>query len=215
MERTDTDRRPHLPPRTITFGMTGASGVCYGMRLMEQLMAHNCRLLVMISRAARSVFAAEEGIDLPQEPAALKDCFLERFTGARPDLLMVFGESDWHAPVASGSGAPRQMVVCPCSTGMLSSVAHGASDTLMERAADVVLKERGRLVLVPREMPLSSIHLENMLKLSRMGAVIMPASPGFYARPHTIADLVDTVVGRILDQLGIETTLVRRWGAAE
>lgn len=114
--------------------------------------------------------------------------------------------------MASGSAAPSKMVVCPCSTGTLSSIAIGASDNLIERAADVVLKERGQLILVPREMPLSSIHLENMLKLSQMGATIMPAAPGFYHNPKTIDDLVDFVVARILDHLGIEQSLVARWG---
>jgi 4-hydroxy-3-polyprenylbenzoate decarboxylase len=214
MERTDTRPTHDLPQRTITVGMSGASGMRYGMRLLEQLLRHDCRLLVMISRAARAVFAAEEGGVLPEDPAALGSFLQARFAVERPGHLTVFDDGDWHAPVASGSAAPRQMVVCPCSTGMLSAIAHGASDTLMERAADVVLKEGGRLVLVPREMPLSSIHLENMLALSRMGVVIMPASPGFYLRPQTIDDLVNMVVGRILDQLGIDNTLSPPWGAA-
>ena len=126
--------------------------------------------------------------------------------------LSVFGPDEWTAPVASGSGAPKQMVVCPCTMGTLSAIAMGASDNLLERAADVVIKERGSLILVPREMPYSSIHLENMLKLSRMGVTIIPASPGFYTKPQTVADLVDSVVGRILDHLGIEHRLLPRWG---
>lgn len=117
------------------------------------------------------------------------------------------------APVASGSGAPSSMVICPCSTGTLSAIACGASNNLIERAADVALKERRKLILVPRESPYSTIHLENMLALSRMGAVILPASPGFYHRPQRVEDLVDFVVARILNQLGIENALLPRWGA--
>ena len=114
--------------------------------------------------------------------------------------------------MASGSAAPKQMVVCPCSTGSLSAIANGASDNLVERAADVVIKERGQLILVPREMPLSSIHLEHMLKLSQMGVTIMPAAPGFYHQPKSISDLVDFVVARILDHLGLDQQLMARWG---
>jgi 4-hydroxy-3-polyprenylbenzoate decarboxylase len=116
------------------------------------------------------------------------------------------------APVASGSGAPSAMVVCPCSTGCLSAIATGASNNLIERAADVALKERRQLILVPREAPYSTVHLENMLKLSQMGAVILPASPGFYHKPESVDDMVDFVVARILNQLGIEQDLLARWG---
>ena len=116
------------------------------------------------------------------------------------------------APVASGSNAPRAMVICPCSTGTLSAIACGASNNLIERAADVMLKEQKKLILVSREMPLSTIHLENMLKLARMGCVMMPASPGFYQRPEQISDLIDFVVARILDQLQIEQQLMPPWG---
>ena len=157
------------------------------------------------------VFATEENVKIPSRPSDAAAFFSEQ-CGAKEGQIQVFGKEEWFSPVASGSAAPRKMVVCPCSTGTLSSIAIGASDNLIERAADVVLKERGQLILVPREMPLSSIHLENMLKLSQMGATIMPAAPGFYHNPKTIDDLVDFVVARILDHLGIEQSLVARWG---
>ena len=168
-------------------------------------------MYVLISSAAKVVFATEENVKIPGRPEDAAAFFTEH-CNAKPDQIKVFGKEEWFSPVASGSAAPAKMVVCPCSTGTLSAISIGASDNLIERAADVVLKERGQLILVPREMPLSSIHLENMLKLSQMGATIMPAAPGFYHNPKTIDDLVDFVVARILDHLGIEQSLVARWG---
>ena len=126
--------------------------------------------------------------------------------------LRVFGREDWMAPWASGSGQPGPLVICPCSTGTLSAIATGASNNLIERAADVALKERRKLILVPRETPYSEIHLQNMLTLTRMGAVILPASPGFYHEPQSIQDLIDFIVARILNQLGIEQQLMPAWG---
>jgi 4-hydroxy-3-polyprenylbenzoate decarboxylase len=124
----------------------------------------------------------------------------------------VFGRQQWTAPVASGSNAPEAMVVCPCTTGTLASIASGICQDLIDRAADVMLKEQRKLVLVVRETPLSAIHLEHMLKLARLGAVIMPASPGFYFGPRSLEDLVDFMVGRVLDHLGITHRLTPRWG---
>jgi len=124
----------------------------------------------------------------------------------------VLARDNWMSPVASGSSAPKQMIVCPCSTGTLSAIANGASDNLLERAADVVIKEKGQLILVPREMPYSAIHLENMLKLARLNVTIMPASPGFYQQPKTVEDLVDFVVARVLDHIGVPQSLLPRWG---
>jgi 4-hydroxy-3-polyprenylbenzoate decarboxylase len=126
--------------------------------------------------------------------------------------LKVFGHEDWFAPPASGSGEKSPLVICPCSTGTLSALATGASNNLIERAGDVALKERRQLILVPREAPYSEVHLENMLKLTRMGAVIMPASPGFYHNPSSVDDLVDFIVARLLDHLELPQTLVPRWG---
>ncbi len=130
-----------------------------------------------------------------------------------PKQIRVFGEDDWMSPVASGSGAPSSMVICPCSTGTLSAIACGLSNNLAQRAATVVLKERRKLIIVPREAPYSEIHLENMLKLSRMGSIIIPASPGFYNRPETVNDMVDFIVARILDQLGVPQELMPSWGS--
>ncbi|MCW8109849.1 UbiX family flavin prenyltransferase [Alteromonas ponticola] len=196
---------------SITLAITGASGAPYALRLLESLLTTHCTVHLLISSAAKVVLATEEELQLPSRPAQIKSFFVEKFS-CNEDQLHVYGKEEWFSPVASGSAAPKTMVVCPCSTGTLSSIATGASDNLIERAADVVLKERGQLILVPREMPLSSIHLENMLKLSQLGATIMPAAPGFYHQPQSINDLVDFVVARILDHIGIDQTLMPRWG---
>ena len=197
--------------KQVTIAITGASGAPYALTLLQSLVKADYEVFVLISSAAKVVFATEENVKIPSRPSDAAAFFSEQ-CGAKEGQIQVFGKEEWFSPVASGSAAPRKMVVCPCSTGTLSSIAIGASDNLIERAADVVLKERGQLILVPREMPLSSIHLENMLKLSQMGATIMPAAPGFYHNPKTIDDLVDFVVARILDHLGIEQSLVARWG---
>jgi 4-hydroxy-3-polyprenylbenzoate decarboxylase len=195
----------------ISLAITGASGAPYALRLLEQLLRGSTTVYLMISSAARVVLKEESDIELPREPAAVSEFFSKRF-GTNKNLLRVFGEQDWFAPVASGSNPPRAMVVCPCTVGTLSAIAAGASNNLMERAADVMLKEQRKLILVVRETPLSAIHLENMLKLARLGAVIMPASPGFYHRPQRVEGLVDFMVARVLDHLGIEHQLTGRWG---
>ncbi|MFO8045837.1 MAG: flavin prenyltransferase UbiX [Halomonas sp.] len=199
------------PP--VTVALTGASGAQYGLRLIEALVTADHEVWVMISKAAHLVIATETAVDLPARPERLAEALISR-SGARPGQVRCFGREDWMAPVASGSGAPSSMVICPCSTGTLSAVATGASNNLIERAADVALKERRQLILVPREAPFSAIHLEHMLALTRMGAVILPAAPGFYHQPTTIDDLVDFIVARILNQLGIVHRLVPRWGEA-
>lgn len=197
--------------KTITLAFTGASGAPYGLRLLETLVAANYQVFVLISSAAKVVFATEEDLKIPAKPDACAEFFIQRYK-AKPEQIKVFGRDEWFSPVASGSAAPKQMVICPCSTGTLSAIATGKSDNLIERGADVVLKERGQLILVPREMPLSTIHLENMLKLAQVGATIMPAAPGFYHQPQRIEDLVDFVVARILDHLNIDQTIMPRWG---
>jgi 4-hydroxy-3-polyprenylbenzoate decarboxylase len=197
--------------KTITLAITGASGAPYAIELLRQLVHQEVQVFVLISSAAQVVFKTESNIALPSRPDKAQDFLTEMFD-AKPDQIQVFGKENWFSPVASGSAAPKQMVVCPCSTGTLSAIANGASDNLIERGADVVLKERGQLILVTREMPLSTLHLENMHKLSQMGVTIMPASPGFYHNPQTIEDLVNFVVARILDHLDIKQELVSRWG---
>ncbi|MGO2414264.1 MULTISPECIES: flavin prenyltransferase UbiX [Cobetia] len=195
----------------VTVALTGASGAQYGLRLIECLVAAGHEVMVMVSKAAHMVIATETDEELPARPVRLAEVLSERY-GAKSGQIRCFGREDWMAPVASGSGAPSAMVVCPCSTGSLSSIACGASNNLIERAADVALKERRTLILVPRETPFSAIHLEHMLALTRMGAVILPAAPGFYHRPQSIDDMIDFIVARILNQLGIAHTLMPRWG---
>ncbi|NKC17480.1 UbiX family flavin prenyltransferase [Pseudoalteromonas sp. S4498] len=198
----------------ITLAFSGASGAPYGLRLLEVLVSLNYQVYVLISSAARVVLDTESNLKLSgNEQKATEQ--LQALFCAKDKQIQVFGKDNWFSPVASGSAAPKQMVVCPCSAGSVSAIALGASDNLLERAADVVIKERGQLILVPRETPFSPIHLENMLKLSRLGVTIMPAAPGFYHQPQSIDDLVDFMVARILDHLNIEHTLVKRWGYGE
>lgn len=205
----DTNVPGFKPP--ISVALTGASGAQYGLRLIDCLVAADHEVWVMISKAAQMVIATETDERLPAQPARLAEALIAR-SGATRGQIRCFGREDWMAPVASGSGAAASMVICPCSTGTLSAVATGASNNLIERAADVALKERRQLILVPRETPFSAIHLEHMLSLTRMGAVILPAAPGFYHRPTSIEAMVDFIVARILNQLGIEHQLTPRWG---
>ena len=196
----------------INLAFTGASGAQYGLRLLQCLVANGCRVNVMISKAAQVVMATETDFRLPGSTPAMAEA-LAAYAGAEDGQVQVFGREEWFSPPASGSGEKAPLVVCPCSTGTLSALATGASNNLIERAGDVALKERRKLILVLRETPYSEVHLENMLKLTRMGAVIMPASPGFYHNPQSLDDLVDFMVARILDHLDLPQTLVPSWGA--
>ncbi|GAA06963.1 flavin prenyltransferase UbiX [Photobacterium leiognathi] len=200
-----------MTDKRITLAWTGASGAPYGLRLLECLLAANYQVYLLISSAARVVLATEHGLKLSASPDKAREQLVEHLH-CDADKLIVCGKDDWFSPVASGSAAPKQMVVCPCSAGSLASIAYGMSDNLIERAADVVIKERGQLLLVVRETPFSTIHLENMLKLSKLGVTVMPAAPGFYHQPQSIDDLIDFMVARILDHLGVEQGLVPRWG---
>ncbi len=195
----------------ICVAITGASGSPYALRLIEVLLAAGWAVDVIVSKAAQLVVATETALALPGNPRAQAET-LQRLFEVDEQRLRVFGREDWMAPWASGSGQPGPVVICPCSTGTLSAIACGASNNLIERAADVALKERRKLILVPRETPYSEIHLQNMLSLTRMGAVILPASPGFYHQPQSMNDLVDFVVARILNQLGVEQQLMPAWG---
>ena len=197
--------------KSITLAITGASGAQYGLRLLQLLLASSCRVHLLISDAAQQVINIETSLTLPAEPNQWADYFSVLYEAA-PKQLQVYGKQQWTASVASGSNAPDAMVICPCSSGSVSAIAQGASNNLIERAADVMLKERKSLTIVHREMPLSAIHLENLLKLSQLGVTIMPASPGFYHQPQSVDDLVDFVVARILDHLDIEHQLFARWG---
>lgn len=201
----------HSPLNTVTLALSGASGMAYGLRLLECLLAAEVRVYLLVSQAAHIVAKQELGIALPARAGDLEKQLSESLN-ARTGQLSVFGREDWNAPVASGSNPADAMVVCPCSMGTLAAIAHGLSDNLIERAADVMLKERKTLILVPREAPFSTLHLENMLALSRMNAVILPANPGFYHRPQSVEEIVDFIVARILDQLGVRHALTARWG---
>ncbi|MCU7939929.1 MAG: UbiX family flavin prenyltransferase [gamma proteobacterium symbiont of Bathyaustriella thionipta] len=204
--------------RVVTLAVTGASGSPYFINLLKNLLFSNVKVNLLLSSAAKIVIKTELNIALPDNDEDLKSFFLNYFSSdlkqvdSLNSLLNVYGKEEWTAPVASGSSSAHAMVVCPCSMGTLSAIAQGASNNLIERAADVILKEQRQLILLTREMPFSAIHLENMLKLSRMGVTIMPASPGFYHQPESIDDLVSFVVARILDHLHIEHNLGMRWG---
>ncbi len=196
---------------TVTLAFTGASGAAYGLRLLECLLSAKCHVNLVISKAGQMVLAMESELTIPSRPQDAQQFLSEHFNAA-PGLLKVYGRDDWMAPMASGTGCSDAMVICPCTAGALSAVAQGTSDNLIERAADVVIKEHRTLILLVRETPLSAIHLENMLKLARLGVVIMPANPGFYQKPTSVNDLVDFMVARILDHLNIQHQLLPCWG---
>lgn len=198
--------------KTICLALTGASGMPYGLRLLECLLESGCKVQLLYSQASQVVARQELEFDLPSRPSDAKASLLARLPAATAENLAVYGREEWFAPVASGSNPPDAMVVCPCSMGTLAAIAQGLADNLIERAADVVMKEGRKLVLVPRETPFSAIHLENMLRLSRAGAVILPPSPGFYHHPQSVQDIVDFVVARVMDQIGVPHTLMQRWG---
>ena len=201
----------HFPLKTVTLALSGASGMAYGLRLLECLLHADLHVNLLVSQAAHIVVKQELGVSLPPRAMDLEKQ-LNGSMGTQEGQLRVYGREDWNAPVASGSNAADAMVVCPCSMGTLAAIAHGMSDNLIERAADVMLKEQRKLILVPRETPFSVLHLENMVSLARMGTVILPANPGFYHLPRSIEDVIDFIVARILDQLGVPHELMARWG---
>ncbi|MEX0893983.1 MAG: flavin prenyltransferase UbiX [Gemmatimonadota bacterium] len=189
----------------LTLAITGASGAPYAVRLLQVLSASDVSVRLIVSRTGWRLLAEEAGIASEEE--------LRKATAWR--RVQLYEDSDRGATPASGSAPSRGMIVCPCSMGTLASIAQGTTRSLIERAADVCLKERRPLVLVPRETPYSTIHLENMLRLSRAGALVLPASPGFYHRPESIDELIDFVVGRILMHVGVEHSLGPRWESGE
>ena len=196
--------------KQIVVAITGASGSIYGLRLTEELLRADCRVSLLLTKSGLDVLRYETGLEWEGTTSARKQLMRDYFGGSRK--LEHYDEKDLFAPIASGSSAPDAVVVCPCSMGTAGRIAAGMSENLIERAADVALKERRDLILVPRETPFNQIHLENLLALSRAGAHILPAMPAFYHRPKKIEELVDFVVGKILDSLGVEHKLFQRWG---
>jgi len=200
-----------MKPQVVTLAMTGASGAEYTLRLFEILLRQNIRVQFITSQPGQIVMGMETSLKLSGPPQKMRQAFAEHFA-ADPELIQVYSRDQWTAPPASGSSVADAVVVCPCSMGSLASIAVGSSDNLIHRAADVAIKERKTLILVPRETPFSSIHLENMLKLARLGVVILPPNPGFYHGVSKVSELVDFIVARILDQLGVDNDLSPRWG---
>jgi 4-hydroxy-3-polyprenylbenzoate decarboxylase len=197
--------------KTICLAISGASGFQYAVRLLQCLLEQDITVHLVVSDAAKEVARLECGYQIPQTISAYPDFFRE-LAGTSKGTLYAYEQKDWSSPVASGSANINAMVVCPCSTGTLSSIANGNSDNLIERGATVCLKEHRRLVIVPREMPVSAIQLEHMHKLACLGVRVLPASPGFYHKPQSINDLIDFVVARILQQLDLPHDLVPQWG---
>jgi len=200
-----------IQQKHIIVAITGASGAPYALRLIQKLLNTNAFLHVLLSDAARIVLQQECDVLLP-ESANETATTLAQYCGCKTENIRCYDKHDWFSPVASGSSNIQHMVVVPCSMGTLAGIANGISDQLIERAADVMIKERKQLILMPRETPLSAIHLEHMLKLSRLGVDIMPAMPGFYHRPERIEDLIDFMVSRVLDHLHVDNTEAKRWG---
>ncbi len=193
----------------VFLGITGASGAPYAARLLEALTEADCEVGVCASAAAVEVLATE----LYGDARLSRDETLARFLEhARGGQVTLYDERDWHAPYASGSAKVDAYVICPCSMGTLGALASGVMSNVIQRAGSVALKEGRRLVVMPRETPLSDIHLENMLRLRRAGATILFLAPGFYHGAETVSDLVDFMVARCLDQIGLEHSLTRRWG---
>ncbi len=192
----------------VFLGITGASGAPYAARLLQALVAADCEVGICASASGVEVIATE----LYGDARLSRDEVLARFTEGAGEAVVLHDERDWRAPYASGSARVDAYVICPCSMSTVGTIASGAMQNLIHRAASVALKEERRLILMPRETPLSLIHLESMLTVKRAGATILFLAPGFYGRAESVDDLVDFMVGRCLDQLGLENALVRRWG---
>lgn len=200
-----------MTPRHLVVAMTGASGAIYGIRLCRELLQRDVRLSLLVSRAGFQVVKEETGLDWQGDEERCNQ-LLRQYFATTAERLTYYDEHNLFVPIASGSAAAEAMVVAPCSMGSVARIAAGISGTLLERVADVMLKEQRPLLLVPRETPLNQIHLENLLRLARAGARIVPAMPAFYHHPTTMDELVAFMVGKILDQLGFDQQLFPRWG---
>lgn len=199
--------------KNITLGITGASGIPIAFKLLQQLLVNECNVHLVITNAAIVTIKQETGLSLSANPNIVKRNLIEHLCLFNvEDNLYVYTNTDWYAPMASGSGVSDAMVICPCSMATLGKVAHSIGDDLLVRATDVILKERKNLILVPRETPVSALHLENMYKLASLNVCILLPVMEFYNLPKTIDDIIDSIVGRILDQLEISNSLIKRWG---
>ncbi len=196
---------------TYTVAITGASGAPYAIRLLQALVQGGHSISCSISGEGLSIMGDEAGLRLKGSETDIQSALASHLE-AKEGLFQYFDEDNLYAPIASGSRKVDAMIVIPCSMKTLSAVAHGYASTLIERAADVTLKEKRKLIIVPRETPLSAVHLQNMLTLAQLGCHIIPAMPAFYHHPKKVSDMVDFVVGRVLDSLGIENELSPRWG---
>lgn len=198
--------------KNITLGITGATGIPIAFTLLRQLLSLGCKVHLVISTAGVVTAKQEAGISLSHNPNVTRKSLISELNLPNSENLCVYTNNDWFAPIASGTSVSDAMVICPCSMATLGKVAIGIGDDLLCRAADVTMKERKNLILVPRETPLSAIHLANMQKLAQLNVCILPPMPGFYTHPQSVKDIVDFIVSRILDQLGLTNALVERWG---
>lgn len=195
---------------TVTLAVTGASGSGYFLQLLKALLDNECQVYLLLSDAAKIVLKTECDERWPEDLGELNNYLVNKYS-VNADQLVVLGKKDWFSVVASGSSSPNKMIICPCSCGTLASIAVGLSNNLIERAADVVIKEKGQLIIMPRETPFSTIHLQNMLTLSKLGVTIMPLAPGFYHKPKTIDEIQLFMVARVLDHLKIKQQISPRW----
>ncbi len=201
-----------MKPNKITLGITGASGIPLAFKLLQELIHKQIEVSLVISQAGLITIKQEVGLSLSSNPNVVHEVLCKYLNLIHVDKLQIYGINDWFAPIASGSSVSDAMVICPCSMATLGKLSSGIGDDLLLRAADVILKERKNLILVPRETPLSAIHLENMHKLAILGVCILPPVPAFYTHPTSVDDIIDFIVSRILDQLGVDNTLSKRWG---
>lgn len=202
----------------VTLGITGASGIPIALTLLTELLGVNLaqnlnRVNLVISQAGIITFKQETDIVLSANPNQTKETLIKELSLIRSDILHVYNNNDWYSPIASGSNVSDVMVICPCSMASLGKIASSIGEDLITRAADVIIKERKNLILIPRETPLNAIHLSNMQKLAELGVAIIPPVPAFYTHPKTIADIINFIVSRILDQMGLDNKLSPRWAS--